>query len=652
MRPSLPWVAAAALLLSSSPISAQTFQDQPGAIPGPNLWSEGVEAFDANGDGHLDVIFTNGNGFGSGQGALAPTLLINQGIPGAAVFADETGTRIPATFAQQGKGLTIVDVDLDGDPDVVFANAFQTQPRLLINDGAGVFSDQTSPRLPVMLLGAFGVCAPDVDDDGDPDLVFCDTGPSTLGPPGGLARLLINDGTGNFTDAPLQMNAALKIGAMQVSAADIDNDFDLDIIVDGRSLGQHLYLNDGTGTFTFAGTGILPLGSSLIYETDWADLDGDTDIDGFYISLSGFNEGTARSDFAQSSMLSFVGSTATISGVNGNDDNECAFLDANDDGILDVVVASLSGAREKLYLNQGTFNPGSFVYQATGFTTLGDSTLDLAIGDFDGDDRYDVVTAQGESGSFQNRLYKNTGTASDTHAPTIGRIESLPATVKASDVAAGLFHRRAWIQDSVHDSGRNYISASQILATAKDGVQTSFQSAMAYSGGSIFRGVIQPASGTTGLVGMDVTVSILATDPPGNTSQSAAETVRICGSATFGTPSAANAMTLVPSSDPTIGQPLTLTWAGGPTSTPGALVVGPTKAQLPAAGGEILVDLATASLIPITTDASGAGIFSVSIPALPLFVAFAANTQVGFPDPTAPQGFTFSTGAEFAICGT
>ena len=129
-------------------------------------------------------------------------------------------------------------------------------------------------------------------------------------------------------------------------AADRDNDFDLDVTIDGRSSGQHLYVNDGTGNFTLTTT-TLPSGSGSTYEIDFADLDGDNDLDTFYISMSGFNEGTGRNDL-NAGPLAFTSTTTTIGGLNGHDDNECAFIDANNDGFMDVIVASLSNNKEKL----------------------------------------------------------------------------------------------------------------------------------------------------------------------------------------------------------------------------------------------------------------------------------------------------------------
>ena len=529
----------AAALIPAAPGLAQQFQQVGSSLPGPVVWSEGVEVLDANGDGWLDVLFANGNGYRSAGGALAPTLLINHTVLGGPItFVDETAARLPPGYVQQAKSLTVCDVDGDGDTDVVFANAFGNAPGLLINDGTGHFTNEAAARFPPLSLNSFGAGFGDVDGDGDGDLVLSDEGPNTFGSPGGKVRLLLNDGTGHFSDGSAQLNAVNKIGAQNAQLVDIDNDFDLDLVVDGKSVGQQLYVNDGTGHFSLDTT-TLPAGSAGTYATDFADLDNDTgldfdyDVDGAYISLSGFNEGTARNNLVQTGSLSFTGSTGTLGGHNGDDDNDVAFLDANDDGLLDLLVGSLGNNQEKLYLNAGTFAPGSFVYQANGFTALLDSTLDLAIGDFDNDGRYDVVTAQGESGGFANRVYRNTGPADD-RPPLIGRVQAAPALVPLSTLQAGGYVSQAWAQDATYKRGQLFVRASIEASAVKDGVTQDFTAPMVHVGGGIQRGVIQPPPSPSGTVGLEVSFSVHATDPNGNTSQAPPQTFRVCGAEGYG----------------------------------------------------------------------------------------------------------------------
>jgi len=520
---------------------AQQFKEVVGGVPGPVVSSESVEIFDADGDGWLDVIFANGNGYNTAQGPLAPTLLMNHTPPGGTItLADETATRLPPGISLQGKGVNVCDVDNDGDIDIIIATAFGNQPHILINDGTGHFTDETATRFPVMSLNSFGVGFGDVNNDGFVDLVFTDEGPNTFSSPGGKARLLINDGTGHFTEsASFPLVAANKIGAQHAQMVDINNDFALDIIVDGKSANQQLYINDGNGNFTLQTT-TLPAGSGNTYATDWADLDNDNDIDGAYISLSGFNEGTAQNNLIPGGTLSFVGSTATLGGHNGDDDNDVLFIDANDDGLLDIVVGSLGNSQEKLYLNGGTFGPGSFVYQTSGFSTVTDSTLDLAVGDLDNDGAYDIVTAQGESGNFLNRVYHNRG-AVDTIPPHIGRIEATSALVPLSQIQPSGLARRAWIQDATYKRGQTFVKASLNITATKDASVQNFSVPMRYVGGGIHRGVIQPSASPTGTVGMDVSFSVHATDPVLNASDSATTTFKICGAESYGTASANSA---------------------------------------------------------------------------------------------------------------
>src|SRR5690349_19327893 len=87
----------------------------------------------------------------------------------------------------------------------------------------------------------------DLDGDGDLDIVLAKGRHSPI-----VDRVLINDGTGHFIASDLGPIADRTYTA---AVADIDGDGDLDILTSNDTPDKKLvYLNDGKGKFTIAGT--------------------------------------------------------------------------------------------------------------------------------------------------------------------------------------------------------------------------------------------------------------------------------------------------------------------------------------------------------------------------------------------------------------
>jgi len=437
----------------------QQFVEAAGALPGPAVWSEGVAAVDVDRDGDLDLLFANGEGFASAglkrQSALVINRLVEQG-PG--VFVDESVARLGARLSH-AKMVIAGDVDGDGWVDLLFANAFNTDPPFLyINRGAaqpGFFDLESAARGLTEPLSSSGAMFADVDDDGDLDLVLSDSGDSLLAGSGGRPRLYLNDGAGVFSEAAAQLPAALKRAHMDVNLVDLDGDFDLDLLHTNRATntgGNHyLMLNDGAGAFSDAST-LLPATSGSVYEIEVGDLDGDVDLDLFVVSLSGFQEGVVENRLVPTGALAFQAGGVQPGSV---DDNELALFDYDMDGDLDVFVGSL-GPRERVYRNNGALG----FSEATGVVpSVADSTLDLTLADLDNDGDYDLVTAQGESGNYANRLYWNNGPR-DTHAPRFVALDAPAATPAGAPLVV-----RAKVRDEVMDDGQAYITV-EVLASA------------------------------------------------------------------------------------------------------------------------------------------------------------------------------------------
>lgn len=444
-----------AAVISCASAAAQQFTQVTGVLPGPDRWSEGVTAADVDLDGDLDLFFANGDGFASPGTQRQNTLIINQLVEqGPNIYTDESVARL-GVHVSHAKGAAVGDVNGDGYPDVLFVNAFNSDvPFLYINRGAaqpGFFDMESASRGLTEVLSSAGGQFGDLDGDGDLDLVISDAGASLLGGAGATPKLYLNDGAGFFTDVSGQLNAPIKVAQQDVSLVDIDNDWDLDLLLLNRASnpgGTHyLLLNDGTANFTDQSS-VLPTTSGSVYEAEAADLDGDLDRDVFFLSLNGFREGHVRNDLAETGALGFTSGALQPGNV---DDNEVAMIDYDVDGDYDMLIGSL-GNRERFYRNDGALN---FVNALGVIDQVGDSTLDVAVADLDGDGDYDIVTAQGESGNFSNKVFLNSGPA-DTLAPVF-----LATAVSTSTGRPRLLGR---VQDQVLDDGDTYVTAKALFA--------------------------------------------------------------------------------------------------------------------------------------------------------------------------------------------
>ncbi|MDF1801178.1 MAG: FG-GAP-like repeat-containing protein [Planctomycetota bacterium] len=440
-----------AVLAPAAAAQAQ-FKHIPGSFPNPKKWTEGLECADVDNDGDLDVFFAEGNGYSSAGTKQQNVLVINKLELGPVAFTDESVARL-GVHTSNARSADTGDIQGDGWVDAMFANGFNTDlPFLYVNRGAvqpGFFDFDGVARGFTTAYSSACSNFGDLDNDGDLDVIISDSGSSYLGGSGDRPHLYFNDGNGFFTEDAVAMNAPVKKAHMDVQYVDIDNDWDLDFLGLNRANntgGNHyLMLNDGLGNFTNI-SNMLPGTSSNVYEAEVGDLDGDNDMDMFFVSLSGFSEGSINNNLNPSGTLSF----STGGTLSNSDDNEVILLDSDNDGDYDVIIGSL-GSSEKLFNNNGS---GVFSTVANDFTAVGDSTLDITVADVNNDGTYDVISAQGESGSTQwdAKLYANTGSA-DTVAPSIIRQEEVVSGSTSPWVV------RSEMKDQVMDDGVHYVRA-------------------------------------------------------------------------------------------------------------------------------------------------------------------------------------------------
>jgi len=180
--------------------------------------SDMVSFGDVDGDFELDVVIAN-----EGEENV---LMINDGD---GFFTNETSSRLPATSQYYSTSAIFGDVDGDGDLDIFVTNAFlNSMNNLLINDGSGYFSDESDLRLPAIGDISSDASFGDIDNDGDLDVIVANDAYQGAGY---TNRVYINNGDGFFGDETDQRLPDISLGTDDVVLGDIDSDGDLDLLV-------------------------------------------------------------------------------------------------------------------------------------------------------------------------------------------------------------------------------------------------------------------------------------------------------------------------------------------------------------------------------------------------------------------------------------
>jgi tetratricopeptide (TPR) repeat protein len=296
----------------------------------------GATLFDYDGDGDLDLLDV---------GTSAQRLYRNDG----GKFVDVTaGSGLASVPAATGINAVAGDYDNDGKPDLFVLR--YNGSALYHNDGNGKFSDVTAaadiPPYPYLALSAALV---DVDHDGDLDLFIAGFADLSKAPAGGSLtfpddfagasnRLLRNNGNGKFTEITAQAKVAGANGhAVAIVPTDYDNHRDIDLLVVNYNEAPVLFSNLRDGTFRNIAqeVGLNAKERFTCVAAGDANKDDYTD---FYFGNAGGAGVFAMSDGRGRFTLSPApAGTESV--------NAAQFLDYDNDGLLDLMIFSNTGAR-------------------------------------------------------------------------------------------------------------------------------------------------------------------------------------------------------------------------------------------------------------------------------------------------------------------
>jgi len=157
----------------------------------------------------------------------------------------------------------IADFNGDGFSDAVFANIGDAGSYVVMNNGEGALNGII--WLGADTSGAVDVAAADLDNDGDQDIILSSWDPTQA------SSIVINNGNGEFSEAlPFALQ---EERTFSLEAGDINNDGRMDIVMGNIRQSNAVYLAIGNLTFERI---VLPEDEeALTYDVAIGDLNGD-----------------------------------------------------------------------------------------------------------------------------------------------------------------------------------------------------------------------------------------------------------------------------------------------------------------------------------------------------------------------------------------
>ena len=250
-----------------------------------------------------------------------------------------------------------------------------------------------------------GVCAADLDGDGDIDLAVANSDAEYI-------SVIMSNGDGTFQAA---VDYAVSGGPVEISAADLDGDGDLDLAAATyfyEGVGASVLINRGDGTFE----------NRVDYEAGApgrrsicsADFDGDG-----YDDLAVTNNSDSVAVLLNRGDATF---DDAVSYPAGGGRMRAADLDGDD--VIDLVIVGSDSVLTMQGNGDGTFLPA--VAHAAG-----DSPIAICVSDLDGDGSLDLIAPNTTSGELSVLLNNGDGTFVEAIAYGCG---SEPRSVCASDL--------------------------------------------------------------------------------------------------------------------------------------------------------------------------------------------------------------------------
>jgi tetratricopeptide (TPR) repeat protein len=299
-------------------------------------------------------------------------------------------------------GVAVADVDGDGDLDLLLTGqGANGAARILLNDGSGQFTGGA-----VVADRVVCACFGDIDNDGDVDL--------WLGR-AGADQVLLNDGKGKFTLSTAAGIASPDTLTQLARLVDVDSDGDLDLLAFRCAAGDipvtganttpaasSVFFNNADGTFVDRAVDLgLQFADTPVAAVAYDDFDNDFDLDLMVFPARGAPVAWVNFRVGQFRTIPGeeigLGLRAVTSATTGDPDK---------DGDRDLLIFTPDGVR--LFLNNGHFAFEELTSFAAGVGRLGGTGGQFADLDNDGDLDVVIADAKRADGSRGPALLLNT----------------------------------------------------------------------------------------------------------------------------------------------------------------------------------------------------------------------------------------------------
>lgn len=320
-----------------------TWEANVAGFPDRHFGYKGVAVDDVTGDG-LDDIYITRN-VDTVTGIREAFYKSNADLP-----YTESAVSRHINDVNQSRGAVFVDIDNDGDYDLFNGNS-PGRNRLYRNLENEDFQEiTTTAGIANLNRVTTSTIAFDCENDGDMDLFALNSETQN--------EFYMNNGTGVFTLATrgLEDKTETDKYSLSATAADYDNDGDVDVLAVKRNTNNKLWINNGTGSFT---DGAAAAGVIIDYTkynangANWADFDNDGDLD---LVISAMRAGSMTTPLLQifknngSGVLQNISSQVNI-GMSGY---SVLVGDFDNDGRQDLLTTN-DIASSELYLNKGNW---------------------------------------------------------------------------------------------------------------------------------------------------------------------------------------------------------------------------------------------------------------------------------------------------------